>query len=143
MAGILVGVCSGLGYALYSIFSAYGLRRRHFLTVTFYTLLCSGLVVVPLADPAYLFTHMFTPPSLLYGVGLGVLCCMLPNMLYTKGLTTVEAGRASVMATLEPVVATLLGLLLFDERMTVAKGCGIALIFGAVMLLNRRQAATQ
>ena len=71
------------------------------------------------------------------GLGIGLFCCILPYLLYTAGLQHVEAGKAAILATIEPFVAALLGILLFHEEITFFKLLGMAAIFGAVLLLNR------
>ena len=52
------------------------------------------------------------------------------------GLQSVEASRAGILATVEPMVATLFGILVFSEPLTLSSGLGIVLILGAVILLN-------
>ena len=47
-----------------------------------------------------------------------------------------EGGRASVLATVEPVVATLTGVLLFGETLDVWSIVGILLVLSAVVILN-------
>ena len=51
-----------------------------------------------------------------------------------------EAGRAAILATAEPLSATLIGIFLWGEPLTPAKCAGVALIFAAVALLNRKKA---
>ena len=50
-----------------------------------------------------------------------------------------EASRAGILATIEPMVATLIGILVFAEPLTLLSGLGILLILAAVVLLNRKQ----
>ncbi len=66
---------------------------------------------------------------------------MIPFLSYTLGLRTVEASKAEILATIEPLVATLVGILVFSEPLTLLSGSGIVLILLAVILLNRKQAA--
>lgn len=57
------------------------------------------------------------------------------------GLRAVEASKAGIIATIEPMVATLVGILVFSEPLTFLSGLGILLILSAVIVLNwkRRQ----
>ena len=57
---------------------------------------------------------------------------MIPFLAYTLGLRTVEASRAGILATIEPMVATLIGILLFSEPLTLLSGLGILLILAAL-----------
>lgn len=47
-----------------------------------------------------------------------VVSTALPYYLYTKGLEGVESGRASIITNIEPVVESLMGVVVFHERMT-------------------------
>ena len=71
-------------------------------------------------------------------LGIGVLCCVFPYLLYTQGLAGVETGQAAIMATVEPAVAALVSFALYGESLLGAKGVGILLIFAAVAVLNRK-----
>ena len=47
-----------------------------------------------------------------------------------------EAGRASIMASLEPVVAALMGAALFGEPITFLTAAGIACVLAGVSILR-------
>lgn len=136
----LLGIGSGFGYSLYSIFGRFALRRYRSLTVTFYTICfaAAGSVLITLLSgeqplPALLFTGR----GVFLTFGMAVLCCALPYLLYTAGLAGVQTGHAAIMATLEPVVAAALGVGIFREAVTPAKLAGMALVLLSVALLAR------
>ena len=135
---ILFGLGSGFGYALYSIFGKFVLKKYSPATVTFYTILFCALFSLPIsglsANPAPLGDWRAWAGAL----GVGVLCCALPYHLYTAGLRDAEPGRAAILATIEPFVAAGLGILLFHEAVTPWKLLGMAAILGAVILLNAK-----
>ena len=54
-------------------------------------------------------------------IAVGIFTSVLPYLLYTAGLSKVESGRASVMATIEPVVASLIGVFLYGEQLDLFK----------------------
>lgn len=140
-AGILTGLGSGFGYALYSIFGRYALERGyHPFTVTLYTFFCALIAVLFLADWKPVADFAFSSPvNLLYGLAYGIITTVLPYILYTTGLSRVESGQASIMATVEPVVATLLGILVYHEEMTAIGLAGVILVLAALVILNRKQ----
>ena len=47
-----------------------------------------------------------------------------------------EASRASVIASVEPVVATMIGFFVFSEKITVSAVFGIACVLVAIGILN-------
>lgn len=140
--GVVMGLASGFGYALYSIFSTYALKKYHSITITFYTFVLAALATLPLSEPGQLFPMLQQPAVLLYGLGLAILACLFPYLLYTRGLTGVVASHASVMATVEPVVATIIGVAVFGDAMTSAKFSGIVLILSGIVLMNLQPKAT-
>lgn len=133
---ILFGLGSGFGYALYSIFGKFALEKYASTTVSLYTSLFAALGALPLSG-------LFQTPQVLLdwrvlagGLGLGVFCCILPYLFYTEGLRHAEAGKAAILATVEPFVAALIGIFAFHEEVTPFKLLGMAAILGAIVLLN-------
>lgn len=135
--GILLGLGSGLGYALYSIFARLAMNRGYgSLTISFYTSLLAGAgaaVVWGTGEAALMFA---SPYNVLLCIATAAATFYLPYLLYTSGLEGVETGRASIMASVEPVVATLCGIFIFHEQLTVSSVCGMLLVLAAIVLLN-------
>ena len=138
-AGVIIGLGSGFGYALYTIFGRLALKKYHPVTITAYTFLVAALGILPFCDVGGMIRLSAGNPGILpYILILSIVCTVLPYFLYTKGLKHVEGGKASVMAFVEPMVATLIGIFLFHEQMTLLNMTGVVLIFAAIVLLNRR-----
>ena len=142
LTGLLVGLGSGIGYGLYSILGTVALRKYSPYTVTTYTFLFAAAGSWLICNPADMISKISAAPDLpflLFFCGLTALVtAVIPFLTYTLGLQTVEASRAGILATIEPMVATLIGILFFSEPLTVLSGLGILLILGAVILLNRK-----
>ncbi len=137
--GLVYGIISGLGYALYSIFSRLAFQRGYKpLTVTFYTFLFSVVALAFLCEP-WEIPSMITTPSLVgWIMALGIVTCLIPYLLYTKGLEGIENGTASILATIEMVVATLVSALFFQEPFGPANLIGIVLVFAGIVVMNVR-----
>jgi drug/metabolite transporter (DMT)-like permease len=58
---------------------------------------------------------------------------LLPYVLYTRGLESVSNGKASVLAFAEPLTACVLGVAVLGQAMTAEMGCGVALVFAALV----------
>lgn len=135
--GILTGVASGFGYALYSIFANVALKKYSSVTVTAYTFLFAALALAPFCLKSELLEIVATDSTVWQNtLLLAIFSTIVPYVLYTLGLKYTEPGKASVMAFAEPVVATLTGVLVFHEEMTGGGVIGIILIFAAIILLN-------
>ena len=140
LTGLLVGLGSGIGYGLYSILGTVALRRYSPFTVTTYTFVFAALGSWLICRPAEMLAKFAAAPDL---PGLVFFCfltalvtAVIPFLAYTLGLQTVEASRAGILATVEPLVATLIGVVVFSEPLTLLSGLGILLILAAVVLLN-------
>ena len=140
LTGLLVGLGSGIGYGLYSILGTVALRRYSPYTVTTYTFAFAALGAWLICRPAEMLAKFAAAPNL---PGLVFFCfltalvtAVIPFLAYTLGLQTVEASRAGILATVEPLVATLIGVAVFSEPLTLLSGLGILLILAAVVLLN-------
>lgn len=139
--GILTGLGAGFGYALYSIFSRYALDKGyHSLTITCYTFLIAAIGGLFLADRGQIARVALGSPSMfLFSIVFGLFCTVVPYLLYTMGLKYVENSKASIIASVEPVAATLIGLFLFDEKISPIGIMGIVLVLSAVILCEGRQ----
>ncbi len=138
-AGLLLGLGSGFGYALYSIFSRIGLNQGlSSITITNYTFLMAAIGGAFFTDFRAILSALHTYGLLLLGflVFYCIVTTILPYLLYTAGLSQVENGPASVMASVEPVVATLLGFLVFSETPTISAVIGMILVLTALVILS-------
>lgn len=135
--GILAGIASGLCYGLYSIFGRFGVEKYDSLTVTFYTFLLASAASMPFADftsmPAIAASADWVLPLVFV---FGPVTCLLPYLFYTAGLAGLEPSTAGILATLEPVVSTLLSVIIFGEMMNWQKVLGIVCILGSVLIVN-------
>ena len=122
----LTGILSGFGYALYSIFSKYALKKYNSATISVWTFYLASLPLLPFCQPDVMLScFIYIPDTALAAAGISILCTVLPYLLYTYGLKYVEAGYASILAMLEPVVGCLIGLTVLGESFTTAKAAGL------------------
>lgn len=135
MGSLLLGLGAGFGYALYSIFAGFAVKKYSSLTVTFYTFLFSGLTLPFFRNPITLIGNV-TLKEVPWMIGIALICTVIPYFCYTWGLGKMEAGKAAVLVTVEPLVGALIGIFLYHEDAGFFKIFGIILIFLAVILLS-------
>lgn len=134
-AVLLLGLGAGLGYALYSIFGKFVIKKYDDLTVTFYTFAFAAAGSVPIAA----LTEPAPKPEtagLLWALCMALFSTVLPFLFYTKGLRGMDAGRAAILAAVEPFVAAAVGVTVFHEAFTIYKLAGMICIIAAIILLN-------
>ena len=135
LRGFLLGLGAGFFYALYSIFGRYALAHYEPYTVTFYTFAFAGVGSLIFLRPEQLAV-LSSVPIALVALGLAVVCTVLPYLFYTAGLAHMDSGKAAIIASVEPVVAALVGIVAFHESMSPATGLGVVSILAAVLLLH-------
>lgn len=137
LPGVLAGLAAGLTYALYSVFGKTALRR-HPAPVTLTYALGFGSLFLGAAAGATGQLHADALraawPLVVY---LGLVTTLLAQFIYLSGLHVVEAGRASLIATLEPVVAAVLGYIILNERLDLLQGIGGLAVLSGVLLVRR------
>lgn len=134
--GILLGLLSGFFYALYSIFGKYALQRYSSATVTTYTFVFASLGITPFADLPGLAAIPWTPALTLTLLVFAGTSGAAAYLLYTKGLSGLPATDAAIAAILEPVVASLTGLIVFGETPGFIGILGICLVLAAILVLS-------
>lgn len=140
LIGILTGLGSGFTYGMYSIFGKHALKRYHPWTVQAYSLVAGAVPLALLFGRDAVQALARTPevvPSLAY---LVLVTTVGAYTLYLAGLQSVEASHASIISTIEPVVAAVLGFLLLHEPLQLPQIAGIVLVLGSAVMLNAQPA---
>ncbi len=135
-AGILLGLVAGLTYALYS-WSARrlmqrGIAPRAAMGATFG---CGGLLLIPvLLLTAAPLLHSWTNAAV--GIYMSLVPMFIGYLCYGFGLAHVRASTATTITLLEPVVATLLAVVLVREQLAASGWLGIAMIVLCLMIIS-------
>lgn len=133
VAGVAGGLLSALSYAFTTLMARFAVPRYGALRVLFLEAL-GGVVILGVAlslagrPPA-------PPPSAAAWRGLAGLTAgsvLAANILFFAAVRRIEAAPAAVAATVEPVVATLLALLLFSQQLSSLGWLGLAMVVGGV-----------
>ena len=137
---ILLGLGSGIGYGLYSVFGQFALNKGyHPMTVSAYTFLFACVGVLPFVSVSSIISKFVQEPVLLVpALCMAVFSTAMSFSLYTLGLAYMEPGRAAVLATLEPIVSTVVGVVLYQERISVAMVVGIVLVLVSSIIISKK-----
>lgn len=139
---VVLSLLAGVAYATYSLFAKHATRKYQPLTMTLYTFLFASICTIPFGHvPEALHLMAKEPLLIVLCLGKNIFASAIPYFLYTWGISRIEAGRAAVFATMEPLVSCALGIIVLGEPSNISKILGIALILGAVVLLNTRKAS--
>ncbi|KHF40440.1 DMT family transporter [Halalkalibacter okhensis] len=131
---LLIGVGSGFFYALYSIFAKVSSRHYGSLTITTYSFICASVFMAS-SSQLYQKVHLlFHWDVLIFSLGLALVPTIVAYLLYTKGLQYIESSRASILSTIEPVVAIGIGFLFFQDILTFWQWMGVFLVLSSIIL---------
>ena len=140
MMGLLTGLGAGFGYALYTIFGRYALERGYSsFTITTYTFLFATMGCLCIADIPHMIGCLSASQELIgRGFFWTILTTVAAYLLYTKGLSGMESGKASILATMEPVMATLVGAVVFQEKLTAVAVLGVlCVLFSSILMVKK------
>lgn len=128
--GLAAGLVSGFTYALYYILGKKFLYRYATPTIFVYALPFGAMLLLPFIEFA-----PKSPQAWMLLAGLALVTSYGAFSVYYAGLKRMEATRASVIATFEPVVASVAAYFLFGEKFSMLGYMGSTLIIGAVLLV--------
>lgn len=126
-AGVVWGLVSGLAYAGYYVYGKLQFSRFHPVALLAVALPVGALVLLPWVHFAHKNAEVWAALALLAAVST-----YLAYLFYGLGLRRLEATRASLVATLEPVLASLLAFVWWGERFSLLGYLGAALVVLAV-----------
>jgi DME family drug/metabolite transporter len=135
---LATGLLAGLTYGLYSIFGRPVAGRLGPAVILSYALLFGAALLLVAAVPTLDTLANLPATSYALLLMLAVVHTTLAFALYTFGLGRLGAGRAAIVATVEPVVAGALGTVVLGEDLTVPKVVGAVLVVSGAVLAQIR-----
>lgn len=137
--GIALGFTSAFLHASNTIMAKLSGDTDNSLTMTFYMLVFSMITQGIFAQPwTPINIGLLTNSSFLFWALINALITgAMANLLYIKGLSTnIDASKAPIVSSVEVIVASLSGVLLFSEGMNIVGVFGIILMLGSIYLMN-------
>lgn len=137
--GVFIGLLAAFCYALYSIFSKLAKERGYSaVTITFWFMLMIAIALVPFTEWNLIGEFLAEAPAAngLFLLGHSLCAAVLPYILYTFSMNYIDAGKASILASSEPLAAMVFGALLFDEIPSLLSVGGMFLTVAAIIILS-------
>ena len=140
VAGLLFGIVTAICYGVITISDKYTAGQAPPPVIAFYILLC-GFVTMSLLNRCWTFdSSILTPANFGLGIGAGIFAAFLPKLFFAGGLACdIEASKAPVIASVEVIVAAILGVVLFREKLGVFNILGIAIVILSIVIMNRKE----
>lgn len=138
--GIIMGIMAGFTYALLPILSRTGADDEDPFSAAFYGQAFGVLLLFFLIRPYNGIGTAFTLPMLLVFIGFGIVPSAMGYIVYYAGLSRItETSIVPVLASVETVVAALIGLIVFGQALSITKIVGIALVLISIAIMNRKK----
>ena len=137
--GLLTGVGAGFMYATLPVLSRIGADKEDPFTSTFYGLAFGTLFLLFISRPWQGIGTAFTPGMFIVLVGFGIVPSALAYIVYFGGLNRVkETSKVPVLASVETVMAALIGLAVFGQSLSLIKVLGIVLVLCSILVMNQK-----
>ncbi len=134
---LATGIAGAVCYAVYSIASKVLSNKYYSLTIVTYSFIIGTIPVAFMVDyPSMIAVFGQQPKLLLYALCLSTVSCAFPYVLYTYGLQQILASKASILSSIEPVVASILGVICFNEVMDISKILGLIFVLASIVIIN-------
>jgi len=142
--GVAGGLLAMLSFAGTTLLARYAVPRYGAMQVLFLEIL-GGIVVLAIVLP--LAGHPPLPPhtvgAWVYVLLLSLGSVLAANFFFFAAVQRIDAALTSVAATIEPVVGTLLALLLFKQQLSLLGWLGLTMVVGGVAMSYLSEAKTE
>lgn len=135
--GVLISIGSVIAWSLYSVLIRRFSVKYDSLTMTFYGMLTAAVLSFPFGVYSLMkeqITLSVITPNLVANVlYIGVFCTAFVLLLWNKALSMVDAATCSLFYPVQPLVATLMGIILLSEVITANFIIGGVCIIGGIL----------
>lgn len=135
--GLTLGLIAGVLYALSTILGKVGTSGDDSVTMACYMLFFSTITTAIFARP-WEHLHLFINSSfMVWAVPGGLLSGTIANIFFLTGLSKgIDASKATIVTSIEVVVATVAGVFLLKEQVNLVGYFGIIVMLASIVLMN-------
>ena len=139
VVGLLFGIGAAFAYSTQNIFGRLATDEASPFVVATYNFFFAAVFTLAVARPFSVMSDPFNPQILMWGFLFGLIPTTIAYLLYFAGIQGLtETSKVPVFCSLELVVATMLGGLLFSEELPPASLLGTVMILVSIVLMNRK-----
>lgn len=131
---------AALAYAVYVLVSGRYQSETPAIGSSFFVMLAAGITLLVYNYQTISFEKIYSHQILLLIFGMAIICTVLPICFFLLGLQRLSSGTASLIITIEPVVAALAGFVLLDEKLGPIQILGSAIVISGIILIRRSEA---
>lgn len=136
LIGIVSGAISGLMVALQNVLGKWGVKRYSYKTQLVYSFLFASIFMMFIKPPWEIVGKIDSSKDIIMILAIGIIGTVIPNGTFLKALQHIEATKASILISIEPIVAAFMAYLLYKETLEFLQIFGILLILLSVLLMQ-------
>lgn len=137
--GVLFGIGSGITFAFYSLLGKKLTKENDPVSVVTFSFGLGSIGLLSLALISKQITISYSLYSWALLFILGIIPTLMAFVLYNTGLKKIEASKASIVSTLEPVTAAILGFVILSEKLSGLQILGIVIVVVGVALISYKK----
>ena len=135
--GILLGIGAGFFYAMVTILGKFTSDEVDPFTMVFYNFLFGWISLALISNPIPKIAAVSDLHFWLLAFGYGLIPTVGSYLFYMNGIShDVELSRVPIIASVEPIIATIIGLLVFGENITLVNALGLVTVLFSIVLMN-------
>lgn len=139
LAGIICGIGAGFCYAMTAIIGRFGTAHTDPYVLSMYSYLAASVPLFLWMKP-WENSHAFSMDICLWGFLFALIPTAFAYILYYQGLQQIEEpGKVPVIASIETVAATLIGIFGYHERLGIVSLLGILLVLISIFIMNHEK----
>jgi len=138
LIGVGLGVFAAFAGAVYYIWGKKFLDKYSANTVVLYMYLFSAPALFLIANPVSVVHTSLPSDAWWYIFLIGLIPGAIAPLASMLALRRIQASSASIVASIEPVVAVVIAYLVLSQTITVFQGVGVGLVFLGVVMLRLR-----
>ena len=137
VSGLLFGLASAACYSLVGIFGRIASGEASPYVVATYNFLFGSIFLGLFGHPWTTVANPLEPGILFYGLIYALIPTGICYIIYFSGVSRIkESSKVPVVASVENVIAVLIGVLVFHEKVGMGNMIGILLVLGSIAVMN-------
>ncbi|MCQ2208254.1 MAG: DMT family transporter [Paludibacteraceae bacterium] len=134
--GTVLALVSALTYAIYMVcINKSRLRKVPTIVVTFYVLLSGLVIYIPLSLCGFRLTPLTGSWQMLLIFCIALFPTVISFVCTASAVLKIGSTPASILGALEPATAVVIGIMVFDEKVTFRTCIGMLLVLVAVLII--------
>ena len=133
--GVLMSAGAGLSYGLYTLLIKVSIKDCQPEYVTAFVFMVGAIFSIPILF-IYDVSWVFVDFGILIILHLGIMATTVSYFLFSKGLHRLQVSQVVTLSLAEPLTASILGVFLIGEALTIQGFAGMVLLFAGLVILT-------